>query len=60
MIFFLDSKENWRSDNKGKLRIWAIYEPISWVGRLLGFLPIAVGGISNLPLSAGVILLPFL
>lgn len=46
--------------NKGKLRIWTIYESISEVGRLLAFLPIAVGGISILPLAAEIILLPFL
>lgn len=33
--------------NKGKLRICTIYESISWAGRLLGFLPIAVGGYFN-------------
>ena len=53
-IFFWIVKKAEGQGNKGKLRIWAIYESMSWVGGPLGFLPIAVGGISILSLVAGI------
>lgn len=45
-FFFWIIKKTGGQGNKGKLRIWAIYESISWVDRLLRFLPVSVGGIS--------------